>query len=98
VTDVSTHADELEEELARRQTELVRRELEQLRRELIAGERQLAKLASLEFHVKELAQCVTDLEVYREMHSEYLIVLGSQSWRLTAPLRRAGAMLRRRRG
>ncbi len=112
MTDVSAHTheqagngkigpeSELEDVLARRQTELdlLRGELQQLRAQLLAGERELARLAGVDSQLSELRQCVTDLEPYREMHKEYLLVFGSRSWRLTAPLRRAAALLKGRQG
>jgi SAM-dependent methyltransferase len=87
----------------------LQREMDQLRNQLAKTESELARMPELDAQLRDLLQVndellalnhelqrrqqhVQDLE---EVATRYTVLVGSSSWKLTRPLRQAGALLRR---
>jgi SAM-dependent methyltransferase len=70
---------------------LLRGEVEELRRQLVSGETELARFTELEEKLASARAALAQYDLLRERHE---VVVHSSSWRITAPLRRLGDLLR----
>lgn len=77
-------------------------ELWLLREQLASAERELARVPELEARTQELTslneeliELTDELDTLRELRDAYQIVVHSSSWKITRPLRRVGALVRK---
>jgi 2-polyprenyl-3-methyl-5-hydroxy-6-metoxy-1,4-benzoquinol methylase len=74
-------------------------ELWLLREQLVSAEQALARMPALEAKAQELTRLNDELIAFSteltELRDAYMIVIHSSSWRLTSPLRRVAAILRK---